>query len=137
MMILSLFDSQAQKNPLRDSSPSGERISRASLLKPCGFNTSATGNLGFPTPSLFDSQAQKNPLRDSFVPGERIELSTQGFSVLCSTTELPRPAKIFPFGENLGRRARSCEPNLSTITVCTLRDSNSRPSRCKRDALTN
>ena len=24
------------------------------------------------------------------VPGERIELSTQGFSILCSTTELPR-----------------------------------------------
>ncbi len=24
------------------------------------------------------------------VPGDRIELSTQGFSILCSTTELPR-----------------------------------------------
>ena len=29
------------------------------------------------------------------VPRARIELATQGFSVLCSTTELPRPLEMF------------------------------------------
>ncbi len=40
---------------------------------------------------LRDSHRNKNLILDFLVPRERIELSTQGFSVLCSTTELPRP----------------------------------------------
>src|SRR5690606_33225366 len=40
--------------------------------------------------NFFESHNTCEPM----VPGERIELSTQGFSVLCSTTELPRPIAI-------------------------------------------
>ena len=34
-------------------------------------------------------RAMQNPSGRSMVPGGRIELPTQGFSILCSTTELP------------------------------------------------
>jgi hypothetical protein len=49
------------------------------------------------------------------VPGERIELSTQGFSVLCSTTELPRQVVILIL---IRQPTNSCAP--SRIRTCDI-----------------
>ena len=48
--------------------------------------------------SMKNTYFQKNgPQKDEFLPGTRIELVTQGFSILCSPTELPRLLKKADF----------------------------------------